>query len=93
MLVFSTRPHSLTELATLHGARAFKCFVERKGTRKPEFLSVVEKAQEEDARAAGEKDPRLTPAASNTVPLFAVNSPSVSPSHQLTNDGMTRTQR
>ncbi|XP_028404070.1 protein FAM47E-like [Dendronephthya gigantea] len=69
------------ELATLHGARAFKCFVDKKGTRKPEFLSVVEKFQE-DRRASVDPRPAAvaTPAATaNTLPSVAIRTPSPSP--------------
>lgn len=68
------------ELAALHGARAFKSFVDKKGSRKPEFLSVVERSQE-DGRASTDIRPvAVTPAApANTLPSVAIRTPS--PSH------------
>eukprot|EP00112_Aurelia_sp_Birch-Aquarium-sp1_P005957 Seg167.1 transcript_id=Seg167.1/GoldUCD/mRNA.D3Y31 product="Protein FAM47E" protein_id=Seg167.1/GoldUCD/D3Y31 len=42
-------------LATLHGARAFKDFVDTKKTRRPEFLESVAKHQEEIAAEASEE--------------------------------------
>lgn len=35
-------------LTNLHGAKAFRCFVEEKGTRKPEFLETVSAQDEAD---------------------------------------------
>ena len=39
-------------LSTMHGAKAFKDFVDKKCTRVPEFLQVVAEAQQENNRAA-----------------------------------------
>ncbi|XP_046853267.1 protein FAM47A-like isoform X2 [Xenia sp. Carnegie-2017] len=61
------------ELLALHGARAFKGFVDKKGSRKPEFLSVVEKLQEEIG-----KTNFITPVGqSNVMPSVAVVNPGV----------------
>ena len=64
------------ELATLHGARAFKSFVDKKGSRKPEFLSVVEKLQEEEKSI--ETRPAAGTPAGASVPPVAVITPSAS---------------
>ena len=61
------------ELATLHGARAFKSFVDKKGSRKPEFLSVVEKMQEEERSIDNRSVAVVT--AGITLPSVTVASP------------------
>ena len=64
----------------MHGARAFKSFVDKKGSRKPEFLSVVEKLQEED-RSIETRPVAVTPAG-NTLPSVTVVTP-VSPTRLI----------
>ena len=69
------------ELATLHGARAFKSFVDKKGSRKPEFLSVVEKLQEEEKINEYRAVPSIP--AGTSVPPVTVTTPSVSQTRLL----------
>lgn len=70
--VFTFHISKDNELATLHGARAFKSFVDKKGSRKPEFLSVVEKFQEEDKNLDTRHAPVTAAGISNTLPSVNV---------------------